>query len=65
MFSWNPLAFFWDPMDVDNSISGSFAIPKSILNTWGFSVHELLKPNLENFEHYLASMRDECNCAAV
>ena len=47
--------FFYDPTDVGNFISGSFTFSKSSLNIWEFSVHILLKPNLENFEHYLAS----------
>ena len=45
-----------DPMDVGNSISGSSAFSKTNLNTWNFTVHVLLKPGLENFEHYFASM---------
>ena len=45
-----------DPADVGNLISGSSAISKSSLNIWKFSVHVLLKPGLENFEHYFASM---------
>ena len=48
--------FFNDPMDVGNLISGSFPFSKSSLNIWKFSVHVLLKPGLENFEHYFASM---------
>ena len=48
--------FFYDPMDVGNLISGSSALSKSSLNMWKFSVHVLLKPSLENFEHYSASM---------
>ena len=48
--------FFNDPMDVGNLISGSFAFSKSSLNIWKFMVHVLLKPGLENFEHYFASM---------
>ena len=47
---------FDDPMDVGNLISGSFASSKSRLNIWKFMVHILLKPGLENFEHYFASM---------
>ena len=43
--------FFYDPMDVDNLISGSSAFSKSILDMWKFMVHILLKPGLENFEH--------------
>ena len=49
--------------DVGNLISGSSAFSKSSLNTWEFSVHILLKTSLENFEHYFASVWDECNCA--
>ena len=48
--------FFYDPMDVDNLISGSSAFSKFSLNIWKVSVHILLKPGLENYEHYLASM---------
>ena len=48
--------FFNDPMDVGNLISGSSAFSKSSLNIWKFTVHLLLKPGLENFEHYFASM---------
>ena len=48
--------FFYDPMDVGNLISGSSAFSESSLNNWKFSVHVLLKPGLENFEHYFASM---------
>ena len=56
---------FNDPLDIGNLISGSFAFPKTSLNIWKFSVHVLLKPGLENFEHYLASVWDECNCVLV
>ena len=52
--------FFHDPKDVDNLISGSSAFSKSSLNIWKFTVHILLKPGLENFEHYFASVWDEC-----
>ena len=48
--------FFDDPTDVVNLISGSYAVYKSSLNIWKSSVHILLKPGLENFEHYFASM---------
>ena len=48
--------FFYEPNDVDNLISGSSAIFKSSLNIWKFLVCVLLKPHLENFEHYFASM---------
>ena len=48
--------FFHDPADVGNLISGSSAFPKTSLNIWKFTVHILLKPGLENFEHYFTSM---------
>ena len=48
--------FFHDPMDVGDLISGSSAFSKSSLNIWIFIVHVMLKPGLENFEHYLTSM---------
>ena len=48
--------FFNDLMDVGNLISGFSAFSKSSLNIWKFMVHILLKPGLENFEHYFASM---------
>ena len=48
--------FFCNPTDVGNLISGSSAFSKSSLNIRKFSVHVLLKPSLENFEHYFASM---------
>ena len=57
--------FFYDPTDVGNLISDSSAFSKSSLNIWKFSVHVLLKPVLENFEHYFTSMWDECNCVVV
>ena len=48
--------FFYDPTGVGNLISGFSAFSKSSLYIWKFSVHKLLKPSLEDFEHYLASM---------
>ena len=51
--------FFYDPEDVGHLISGSSAFSKSSLNIWKFMVHLLLKPDLENFEHYFASVGDE------
>ena len=48
--------FFNDPTDVGNLISGSSAFSKTSLNIWKLMVHILLKPGLENFEHYFASM---------
>ena len=46
--------FFSDPADVGNLISGSSTFSKSRLNIWKFTIHVLLKPGLENFEHYFA-----------
>ena len=54
--------FLYDPADVGNLISCSSASSKSSLNFWKFTVHVLLKPFLENFEHYFTSLWDECNC---
>ena len=48
--------FFNDPVDVGNLISGSSAFSKSSLNIWKFTVHILLKPGLEIFEHYFTSV---------
>ena len=50
------LFFLDDPMDVGNLISGSSAFSKSSLNIWKFTVHVLLKPGLENFEHYFTTV---------
>jgi len=57
--------FFDDPVDVGNVVSGSSAFSKSSFNIRKFTVHLLFKPGLENFEHYFASVWDECNCAVV
>ena len=48
--------FLNDPLDIGNLISGSSAFSKSSLDIWKFSVHILLKPDLENFEHYFANI---------
>ena len=48
--------FLDDPVDVGNLISGSPAFSKSRLNIWKFTVHVLLKPGLENFDNYFASV---------
>ena len=57
--------FFNDLMDIGNLISGSSAFSKSCLNIWKFTVHVLLKPGLENFEHYFTRVWVECNCLVV
>ena len=57
--------FFDDPAGVGNLISGSSAFSETSLNNWKFTVHVLLKPGLNNFEHYFTSLWDECNCAVV
>ena len=57
--------FFDDPKNVRNLISGSSAFSKTSLNIWKFTVHILLKPGLENFEHYFTSVWDEYNCVVV
>ena len=57
--------FLDDPADIGNLISGFSAFSKTSLNIWKFLVHILLKPGLENFEHYFTSMWDECNCVVV
>ena len=54
-----------DPMYVGSLISGSSAFSKSSLNIWKFMVHVVLKPGLENFEHYHASVWNECSCVVV
>ena len=62
------LELFWvfdDPADVGNLVSGSSAFSKTILNIWKFMVHVLLKPGLENFEHYFTSVWDEYSCVVV
>ena len=48
--------FFNDPVDVGNLISGSSAFSKTSMNIWKFTVYVLLKPGLQNFEHYLTSL---------
>ena len=64
MFFWNSLAFSMiQRMLAIWSYSSAFS--KYSLNIWKFSVHMLLKPSLENYEHYFVSMWHECNCAIV
>ena len=57
--------FFHDPADVGHLISGSFALSKTSLNIRKFTVHILLKPGLEKFEHYFTRVCNECNCVVV
>ena len=57
--------FFDDPTDVGSLISGSSAFSKSSLNIWKFMVHVLLKPGLENFEHYFASVKSVQMCGSL
>ena len=63
MFFWNSFAF--SVIQQMLAIWGSSAFSKSSLNIWKFPVHVLLKPGLENFEHYFANVWDECNCEVV
>ena len=57
--------FFYNPTDVGNFISGSSAFSKSSLNIWKFPVQVLLKPGLENFEHYSAGVRRVQLCRSL
>ena len=57
--------FLYDSADVGNLISSSSAFSKSSLTIWEFLVRVLLKSDLENFEHYFASVWDECNGAVI
>ena len=67
MFFWNSLAFsiiqwmlaIWSLVPLPSTFS------KSSLNIWKFTVHVLLTPGLENFQHYFASVWDECNCVVA
>ena len=57
--------FFYSPLDVGNLTYGFSAFSKSSLYIFKFSVHILLKPGIENFEHYFTSVWNECKCAVV
>ena len=57
--------FFNDPADVGNLVFGSSAFSKSSLNIWKLTIQALLKPGLENFEHYFTIVWDECNFSVV
>ena len=66
--TWDQIAnirWITEKADVGNLISGSSIFSKTSLNIRKFTVHILLKPGLENFEHYFPSVWDECNCAVV
>ena len=57
--------FFDDPVDVGNLISSFSGFSKSSLDIWKFLVHIQLKLSVKDFEHYLASMGNECNCVVI
>ena len=57
--------FLDDLANIGNLTSGSSTFSKTTLNIWKFTVHVLLRPGLENFEHYFTSVWDECSCAVV
>ena len=57
--------FLYDPENGGNLISDSSAFSKPRLNIWKFSIHVMLKPSMEDFEHNLTSMEDECSCPRV
>ena len=59
------LCFLSDPAIVVNFVSGSSAFSKPSLDIWKFLVPVMLKPSMQDFEHYLTSMGDECNCPGV
>ena len=70
MFFWNSLVFsmIQQMLEIWSLVPLPFLNPEKdldILNTWKFIVHILLKPGLENFEHYFTSVWHECNCAVV
>ena len=57
--------FFYDPVDVDNLISGSSVFSKCSLDIWKFLFCIILKPSVQDFKHDLTSLGDECDCAVV
>ena len=57
--------FLYDPADVGNFISGSFAFTKPSLDIWNFSVNVMLKPSMQDIKYNFTSMGDECNCLMV
>ena len=54
--------FLCDPVNVGNLISDSSAFSKCSLDIWKFLVPIMLKPSMQDFEHNLTSLGDECNC---
>ena len=54
-----------NPADVGNLVSDPSVFSKTSLIIWKFTDHVLLKPGLENFEHYFTAVCDECNCVVV
>ena len=67
MLSWNSLAFSMIQRIIEKAIWSFLPLPflNPACTSGNFPVHELLKPNLKDFEHYLASMWSECNCVVV
>ena len=57
--------FLYDPVNIGNLVSGSFAFSQPSLNIWKFSVHIMLKPSLKDFEHTLTCMGNEYNCPVI
>jgi len=57
--------FLYNPTNVGNLISGYCAFFKPSLDIWKFSIQVMLKPNIQDFEYNLTSMKDECNCLMV
>ena len=64
-FFWNSLVFFYEPTDVGNLISGSFAFSKPNLYIWNFPILILLKPSLKDFEQNLTSIWNDHICSIV
>ena len=57
--------FLYNPVNVGNLISSSSFFSKPILDTWNFLVHIMLKPSMQDFNHNLSSMGDECSCLII
>ena len=65
MFFCNPFAFFYDPVNVINLISGLSPFSNPNLDNWKLLVHITLKTSMQDFKHDLTSMGDECDCPMV